>query len=161
MCLPRRPPHTVGRPQPAPKVSLLPPQPLVPCSEATGTSLPAGLCLQLVLAAGQGRSRGRSPWDKAPFTALASHAPSSASASCHQLALLPRRTAGGGGQDQGLTLPVQSLEEREMPLLHALSPVHCASSGSSSQVPYGNMMITSAASWDLAPCDLALLSAGP
>jgi len=63
-------------------------------------------------------------WDKAPFTAPTPHAPSSASASCHQLALLPRTTttAGGGGQDRGLTLPVQSLEERELPLLHFLSP---------------------------------------
>uniref|UniRef100_A0A663EDI1 Uncharacterized protein n=1 Tax=Aquila chrysaetos chrysaetos TaxID=223781 RepID=A0A663EDI1_AQUCH len=62
-------------------------------------------------------------WDKAPFTAPASHAPSSASASCHQLALLPRMTSGGGGQDRGLTLSVQSLEERELPLLHVLSLV--------------------------------------
>lgn len=59
----------------------------------------------------QGRDRAEAgpSWDKAPFTALASHAPSSASASCHQLALLPR--TGGGGQDQGLTLPLQWLEE--------------------------------------------------
>lgn len=32
-------------------------------------------------------------------------------------------TAGGGGQDWGLTLPVQLLEELELPGLHVLSPV--------------------------------------
>lgn len=49
-----------GEPRPAPRVSLLPPQRRVPRSEAAGTLLPTGLCLQLVLAAGQGWSRGRS-----------------------------------------------------------------------------------------------------
>lgn len=98
---------------------------LLPRSEATGTSLPQDSACSWCWQQGRDGAEAGPSWDKAPFTAQASHAPSSASASCHQLALLPRteQTVGGGGQGWGLTLPVQSLEERELPLLHILSPV--------------------------------------
>lgn len=130
----------------------------MPHSEATGTSLPAGPCLQLVLAAGQDGAEASPSGDKAPFTAPASHAPSSASASCHQLALLPGVTAGGGGLGWGLTLPVQLLEQGELPLLHVLSPIPApAPPAVPSQVSCRNVVVVSQhsdgksrSSWDLA-----------
>lgn len=104
------------------RVSCLP-SPVCPAQRLLAHRCPQDSACSWCWQQGRDGAEASPSWDKAPFTARASHAPSSASASCHQLALLPRMTSGGGGQDRGLTLSVQSLEERELPLLHVLSLV--------------------------------------
>uniref|UniRef100_A0A8C0BXM8 Uncharacterized protein n=1 Tax=Buteo japonicus TaxID=224669 RepID=A0A8C0BXM8_9AVES len=104
------------------RVSCLP-SPVCPAQRLLAHRCPQESACSWCWQQGRDGAEASPSWDKAPFTAPASHAPSSASASCHQLALLPRMTSGDGGQDRGLTLSVQSLEERELPLLHVPSLV--------------------------------------
>lgn len=99
--LPRRHPHTAGGPQPDPRVNSCLPSPACPAQRLLAHRCPQDSACSWCWQQGRDGAEAGPSWDKAPFTALASHVPSSASASCHQLSLLPRLTVGGGGQDQG------------------------------------------------------------